>query len=108
MNQNSNRLEAFRALCDAYGVLEDEGYSGYEDAMEYIDGERPIERFAVVTASSEWAYVNARTETLEAAQRSAVANVSDDIFAEGPVEIVDLDTGEHYRPKWSSLVWEVR
>ncbi len=101
------REDAYRALLDEYGIDPDGAtYSGEEDAKLQLDGDDPIRKYAIVTVSGEYPYVTARHDTLRLAKRAATSYVSDDVYAESPVLIVNLDTGTRYEPDWDALPWK--
>jgi hypothetical protein len=91
------RLEAYRELCDRAGVELDENYSGAEDAGLIIDGDEPCHRYAAVTGAGEYVYA-LTYETLEAAQSASGEYLDDDLYAESPRFIIDLDSGAEWRP----------
>jgi hypothetical protein len=105
--ETNPRIEAYRKVLEEFYIdPEDIRYSGGEDAAEYLSGERPIERFCVVTVSGEFGYAYALDASLENAKERAMLNITDDCFAETPVAIIDLDTGKQFVPKWSTVQWE--
>lgn len=104
-------------LCRYYGVTPgDFSSSAGDDASDYLpywdtdDNElatptKAISRWAAVTSSGEFNYIYPAYDTKEAAKDKAVTNVSDSIYAETPVILVNLDTGSRYSPNWSKLTW---
>lgn len=105
-----NYKDAFAALLARYSIdPDDDSYSGAEDAKEFISGEREIRRFASVTVSGgEFWYVRADWATKDEAQSHAVSNIDDDVFAETPILVVDLETGQEWGPDWNSLNWQIK
>jgi hypothetical protein len=109
------RERAYFELCVRHGVLgpDDRGrlsevpttYSGTEDAVDQLLGEDPICRYAIVTEHGEHVYVTARNDYLADAKRSAAENLGDHIYAETPMEIVNLDNGKVYEPDWGKVAW---
>lgn len=93
-----NRLERFEQLC------EDEGldytrvtYSGAEDALEYINGEKPVGRWVLITRASEnsgfvYAY---HEETYQDVIERAGQYIGDSVFEELPVLVMNMDTGDY-------------
>lgn len=103
------RIEALRVLADEFWiVMPPEGHahavSNTEDLEPYLLGEEPIDGpFAAVTAGIGSSgdlhyYIYPGYEDSEGAGRKASENVTDDIYAESPVAVVNLDTGERLRP----------
>lgn len=105
------RRERFINLLDQYAYPtdpdeDDADSTGEEDALAHLAGEDPIERYAVVfVAKEDITSILARWSTLDAAKHGAVENVNDDIFAEAPLKIVDLDTGATFHPRFDTLAW---
>lgn len=117
------RQKALRKLSFEHGLeiehLDHYSDSAREDIAEYFyadrwdtdepgDTPKPVSRFAVVTEAGEFTYVKADWDTLEAAARAAVENINDDLYAESPYEIVDLDSDDRYRPDWTTVQWAKR
>lgn len=98
-----DRTEAYRHVCDSYGVDLDDNYSGAEDAQLHLDGEEPIERYCVVTESGEWVYAYPTAKSIPDALAKAKLYIGDSLFAETPQAIVDLDTGETLEPDWDAV-----
>ena len=67
----------------------------YLFADEYGDSE-PIHRFATVTSAGEFVYVKAQADTWSDAIQLLGANVTDSLYSESPVGLLDLDTGEYH------------
>lgn len=101
------RREAFKALLARYGA-EAENYDTEceEDPRPYLSGEKPCGRYVCVTMHGEKPFFLPEFDDIEAAVARAVEYVTDDIFAEIPAEIVDLDTGEVRVPDWTKLHWK--
>lgn len=99
------RADAYRRVLKDHGIDLTADYTGAEDAAEWLDG-REIGRFAVITQAERFTYATPSAETLEEATRAAVEHSTDSLFAEGPVAVIDLDTGEEHRPAWDRLPWE--
>lgn len=111
------RQEAYREVCKQNFIeIGDTSNSSGEDSALYFtvlndegekcEPERQAERFCAVTqGEQEIRYAYADYETLEGAQARAIENVDDDIYRETPVEIVDLDTREHYIVIAWNLEW---
>lgn len=92
------RCRALLALSKRHDIDLDAPYSGAEDLGLMLDGDPdyPVERYALVTSSGgdEGGYRYIYCEpTLDAAKLHAFDNIDDDIYAELPIEIVDLDGG---------------
>lgn len=108
MGNGKSRETRYREVLDEFGV-EPSQYgpdTGSEDAwIQLYTDEDPLRRFCVVTAAGEHHYALARYDTLEDAKRAATSNVDDDIYAESPVLIVNLDTGARYKPLWCDVPW---
>jgi 8-oxo-dGTP pyrophosphatase MutT (NUDIX family) len=98
-----DREAALRALGEEHGIdpsIVPANYSGEEDLVEILEAGDYLawdSCFAAVTSASEYRYVKVY-ETFAKADRAATENLADSIFAESPVEIVDLDTGKKFLP----------
>lgn len=117
------RIPALLALVKRHNIGLDEQYSGAEDINYMLEGDDPdypIDRYAVVTEQgSEFTYIYTY-QTFPLALAGALGNIADDIWAETPIEIVDLDGGfeddgvEYGRPKfkyswrpdWNATPWK--
>jgi hypothetical protein len=105
------RREAFIALCQEFYYATEEDANpdstGEEDALNQLWGDDdPIERYAIVLQAGESvSSILARASTLAAAKDDALEHINDDIFAESPHKIVDLDTGATWWPRWETLQW---
>lgn len=103
------RLERLRKLAEEH--VEPGPNTGAEDIAEYLpegfgpyrrDGDGSVcrpKRWAAVTRAGDLGYVYPAYDTAEDAQDRAVAYVGDDIYAEYPVCVVDLDTGRVLVPE---------
>ncbi len=110
----SGRKDALRTLAESHGMdPHDRSNSGNEDLGEYLDVENyepyDIREWCAVTISGEgeFHYAYPDYDTAEDAQARCLEYVTDDIFSEAPVAVVNLDTGETRVPDWSSLAWKV-
>lgn len=100
------RLEAFKALLQRYGATPDIYDAGEEeDPRPYLSGEKPCQRFVCVTMHAEKPFFLPRFDDAETARARAMEYATDDIFAETPVAVVDLDTGKVSVPRWDTLKW---
>lgn len=105
--EQQKRRTALLALVKRHDIGLDEPYSGAEDLSEMLDDEYPatIHRFGVVTQAAEWTYIYTEP-TLADAQWKAFEFITDDLYRETPIEIVDLDGEfvddgvEHSTPKF--------
>lgn len=100
---STSRIDAYRAVCERYGVELDRDYSGAEDALEYLGGEKSIDGpWCAITTSpnddSDFVYAYPGYETRELAEAKAVEHIDDSIFREWPEAIVNLDTDERFHP----------
>lgn len=90
------RMARFVALCEQYGIeIKSEGPwtdSASEDASLIVDGTDPLHRWIAVTKAGEFIYL-APCESRQEAINRTVEYVCDDIYAESPLAIVDLDRG---------------
>ncbi len=101
-----NRLDQYKQVLDELNIdPDDTSYSGGEDAGLHVSGEVPLERYCVVTQGGEFTYAKAIWDTLEGAKASAMENVTDEVFQETPVAIIDLDTGERIEPDYDTVQW---
>lgn len=95
--QEKRRLN-FREACGNHCIPYDDAdasYSGGEDAYNALNHDGPLPRYAAITYSGEdsrWAYARP-CNTLAHCRRYFESVVDDPIFAETPVEVVDLNTG---------------
>lgn len=105
------RHVALMAVLDEYGVELNAATSAAEDLAPFVDGQEPIGRYAAITAAitggGTVTYVYPSHDTAPDAIEHAMRNVTDDIFAEMPRAVVDLDTGTTWAPKWDALPWAV-
>ena len=122
----NDRQRALLALVKRHDIGLDEPYSGAEDISLMLDRhpDYPLNRWAIVTAANNshdgGDYVYITTEvSLRLAMLDALINIDNDLYAETPVEIVDLDGGfvddgvEHSRPtfkhthvpRWRDTPW---
>lgn len=107
------RQQALLALCDAHWiVVGDDSTATGEDAGEYFPtiernpkhGQEQARlpasaepgRYCALTTHDDSFFVIADFDSLEPAQERAVEHMADDIFAEQPVAVIDLDTGERW------------
>lgn len=113
----SPRQLSLVALCDTHALLiGDKRTCAGEDAAVYFQlrhaddaEESPASvepsRYCAVTFAQDHRYVYPLYDTLAAAKAAAVEHVGDDIYAELPLEVVDLDTGKCWKAeiatKWS-------
>lgn len=98
--------EAYAKVCERFAINpKDTSTAAGEDAGLILSGDEPCERYCVVTRNSDITYAYADDKTTEDARSHAIRNVDDSIFAEIPVAIIDLQTGEEMRPDWTSLPW---
>lgn len=95
----------FLTLASKYGIDEDCEHSAGEDFIE-IEQEYAlsgrVERYATVTSGGEWFYLKTWSDFQNAAA-AASENMADDLFAEAPVEIIDLETGKQFLPV---VIWK--
>lgn len=99
------RLDRLRATVKSYGSSPDDFDEDVEeDIRPYYSGEKYPEKFLLVTANGDKPFF-LTLETLADAFFRGVEYASNDIFIETPLEVVDLDTGTSWVPKWSSLQW---
>jgi hypothetical protein len=98
------RREALQKLADEYGIdPHDHNTTAGEDLAEYLlEGER-IEQWVAVTGAGDYVYLYPRYATIGAARSAAFGNVADSLYAEYPLEVVNLDTGERWAPDWPTL-----
>jgi hypothetical protein len=98
---------AYKAVLDEFGIdPEDDTYSGGEDAGEFMSGEREIERFCSVTQSGDFFYANPITDDFDSAKERCVMYIGDPLYAEMPVCVIDLETGQRWEPDWSVITWQ--
>lgn len=105
MTTQDARRTALRGLCDKHGLSPNDKTTAGEDIAPYLANEISIARFAAVTRNGEIFYVIPDFATFAAAQGRAFEYVNDDIFAEWPVEVVDLDTGDTLVPDFAMVRW---
>lgn len=103
----SDRAESYRAILKRFSINpEDTSYSGAEDAAELLSGEREMCRYCLVTSAGDFFYAYAYDGTLEAAKKRAFESIDDPLFAESPITIIDLDTGEEWKPDYTTVQWD--
>lgn len=110
LDTQTKRREAFAKLIEQYGQRPDDYDEGEEeDPRPYLSGELSLDPWIVVTANysshGERKVFFLPEFSRHAAQQRAVYYADDDIFEELPVEVVNLDTGEVWVPRWGSLQW---
>lgn len=100
MTKMQKRYQRFTNLVNAYGLSRDDRSSAGEDLDEImLDYEHNghIGPYVAVTASGDFIYLKTYSK-LRFAQSAAAEYLTDDIYAESPVEIVNLDTGKAWKP----------
>lgn len=104
------RREAFAKLIAAHQQSpSDYDEDVEEDPRPYLSGAVELDPWIVVTANYS-SHGERKVFFLPEPSRTdaylrAVEYAQDDIFEELPVEVVNLDTGEVWVPRWSSLQW---
>lgn len=103
--QQSLRRAAIRHLANVYGI-EDRGpeatqfrTSAEEDLAEYLYDEVRLGQWCVVTTAGEYTYLHV-VETYNDASSRAEQHIDNDLYAESPHELVDLDTGDVHTPRF--------
>lgn len=105
---DTDRRTAYAEVCKRFAINpKDPSTTAGEDAGLVLSGDEPCERYCVVTRNSDITYAYADDKSIEDAHTHAIRNVDDSIFAEIPVAIIDLHTGEERRPDWASLPWAI-
>ena len=100
------RAERFTKLIESYGHEPDDYDAGEEeDPRIYLDGTETLERFCCVTAHGEKTFFLPAFDAPAVAMARAVEYATDNIWAETPVAVVDLDTGREWKPMWETLDW---
>lgn len=101
------RRAAFAKLIEAHSQEPDDYDDDEveENPRPYLSGETRIGRFVCVTQHDEKVFFLPHFFDLEDAQARTWEYVGDDIWAETPVEVYDLDTDTTYRPVWESIQW---
>lgn len=101
--------DAFRGLCEDFGIsLDSVTSSADEDAQLYLDPEDPdyvLAPFVLVTHAGEFTYLKCYG-SFNAAVACAFENASDDIYAEFPSQIVNLENGAVFVPCWDEVPWK--
>lgn len=95
--QKLERMVRFTALCERYGIaLKTEGWndSAEEDVAAIVAGDDPLYRWIAITQAGEFVYLKPCPTRRDAIDRT-VENANDDIWAESPVAICDLDRGDN-------------
>ncbi len=113
------RKDKLHLLAEHYDIpiqdrVEDCVSSSEEDLLEYLDGEWHIDRWVAVTyhdGDNGGVHYLKTFQTREAAAEYTVEHVTDDIFIESPVALVDLDDnvepyGRIYRLKELIPIYE--
>lgn len=101
---------AFKELCDEYGIdPESNDYSGEEDARLYLDPDEDedyaLAPWVVVSHAGEYTYLKCYASRGDAISH-AFENVSDDLYAEAPSAIVNLETGARLVPDFDQCPWK--
>lgn len=97
------RLDTLKELLERYKqTVDDYDTDVEEDLRPYFNGKEEIGRYCCVTAhdydlGSKYFFL-VSFDTLEQAQSRATEFMADDLYAERPISIVDLDTGERWLP----------
>lgn len=105
-DRQARRRDAFKALLDRfYASPDDYDEEVEEDPRPYLrdDDPTPLERYVCVTDHEGRAFFLPTFTDVFSAQARAVEYARDDLFAETPVAIIDLDTGDEWTPQWSSM-----
>ena len=101
------RADKLAALAERYGIsiresIDDCKDSAEEDLFMHLfhgdDGAdpEPIHRWAAVTSAGEFHFIYPLFDDREGAEERATEYPDDDIYAESPVAVVDLDGPEPY------------
>lgn len=109
-NNDPARIAAFIKHCADLDVEPDRPYSGAEDYHDVLAGHAPCREWCVFTEAPDgdgdsFVYANPRFDDRASAEAYAIENISDGIYAENPVAIVNLDTGLVVEPDWTTLRW---
>jgi len=104
---NARWIEAFKVVCAHFGLGPDDPSSAGEDYAMVLSGEIPIERFVAITSAGSCTYVKPAGGDVDCAKSTAVDYITNDLYAEMPVAVVDLDNGNTYRPEWAGLDWKL-
>lgn len=100
------RIDALKRACDRFDVeYTSPRLSSTEDLAPYFYGAETIGEWAAVTECGEWRYIYPDFSHPLDAQNKAVENIGDDIHAESPVAVINLETGETLRPDWNTVEW---
>lgn len=106
--QSERRAAALAALMQEHRAEPDDYDAGEEeDVRPYLTGRRAPRRFVCVTEHNDKPFFLPTFDDAETAQARAVEYMYDDLFAEIPVAVVDLDTGERYYPEPWAMPWRV-
>jgi hypothetical protein len=102
--QREQRLSRLREVIREHGIVTDTpGVSSTDDLAPYLSGDEPIRRWCAVTQGGEFTYAYPECKSEDEARSLAECNAADSVWAESPVAIVDLDTGDEQRP--AGVVW---
>ena len=104
----TERIDRFRTLMNAYQQTpEDYDVEVEEDVRQYFgDDAVPLSQYCAVTAHDGKMFFYPVYDHLSTAVARAVEYAQDDIYAETPVEVCDLDNGCSYLPNWASLQFD--
>jgi hypothetical protein len=111
MSTQERRREALRKLCDEYGLtIGGTSTSADEDIAAYFPSDTnpdpdEIDRWCAVTCNDNINYLYRYFDSKREAQLKALENVTDGIYPEIPVCIVNIDTGKSFEPNWERLTW---
>lgn len=115
--RQDRRRDNLRALCAEFYIdlTGRPTSSSEEDVREFFenagDPDFALGAWCAVTrghgSNDEITYLYPTFWTMRDAKAKAVANIDNDIFAEAPVCIVNMDDPtRRLRPKWRSLTWQ--
>lgn len=103
----ARRLEAYIKVCKRFELDPNEETCAAEDYHGVIAGDEPLTRFVHITQSGSIVYVEPSFDDLHDAFERALENITDNLHSEAPLAVVDLDTGNTYRPQWGALSWRM-
>lgn len=106
----ARRRERFHELIVSFNMTPGD-YDDDEDAEEnprpYLEGRKELRPWVCITEHEGRTFFLPAFDDAETATLRAVLYVRDDIWAEVPVAVANLDTLQSLTPVWSQLPWEV-
>lgn len=106
--KSRRRRAAFAALlAEWHAAADDYDTDCEEDPRPYLRGRLACRRFVCVTQHEGKPFFLPHFDTPTEAQARAVEYVNDDLYAEAPVCVVDLDSDQRWYPEMHRCPWRL-